>query len=85
MKHDRATKRKRGRLLAAPPLLGTFGEQYEVSLDYQKPDGYWVCSHREHVSVPVYYGVNERNNHAEAEAIAKQRYPKCIINSVTYL
>jgi hypothetical protein len=84
MKDDKATKRKRGRMLAAPPLLGTFGEQYEVSLDYQKPDGCWVCSHQEHVSVPVAHGVNEKNNHAAAEAIARQRYPKCRINSVTY-
>jgi hypothetical protein len=71
-------------VLAAPPLLGTFGEQYEVSLDYRKPDGYWVCSHKEHVTVPVVHGVNEKKNHAAAEAIAKQRYPKCRINSVTY-
>lgn len=62
----------------------TFGEQYEVSLDYQKTDGYWVCSHHEHVSVPVTNGVSEKNNHAAAAAIAKQKYPKCRINSVTY-
>lgn len=84
MKNSNASKRKRGRLLAAPPLLGTFSEQYEVSLDYRKPDGYWVFSHKEHVSVPVKHGVNEKNNHAAAESIAMQRHPKCRINSVTY-
>jgi len=61
-----------------------FSEEYEVSLDYKKPDGYWVCSHKETVSVPVRHGVNEKNNHSEAEAIAKERYPGCKINSVTY-
>ena len=65
-------------------LVGHFGEQYEVSLNYKKPDGYWVQSHIEHVVVRVKHGVNEKNNHAAAEAIAKQRYPKCKINSVTY-
>lgn len=79
-----ATERKRGAAVGCTDGLGTFVEQYEVSLDYKKPDGYWVCSHREHVSVPVKHGVNEKNNHAAAEAIAKQRYPKCKINSVTY-
>ena len=77
-------KRKAGRRSGVLPSLGTFGEQYEVSLDYKKPDGYWVCSHYELVVVRVHHGVNEKNNHAEAEAIAKQRYPNCRINSVTY-
>ena len=63
----------------------TFGEQYEVSLDYQKPDGYWVCNHKEHVVVQAEHGVNEKNNHEAAEAIAFRRYNKCRINSVTYL
>lgn len=84
MSKKNATKRKRGAAVGCTDGLGTFGEQYEVSLDYRKPDGYWVCSHREYVSVPVKHGVNEKNNHAAAEVIAKQRYPKCRINSVTY-
>lgn len=62
----------------------TFGEQYEVSLDYQKADGYWVFSHIEHVRVQVTHGVNEKNNHEAAAAIAKKLYPKCRINCVTY-
>ena len=81
MNNKNETKRKR---VDSGGVTDTFGEQYEVSLDYQKPDGYWVCSHLEHVSVPVKHGVNEKNNHAAAEAIAKQRFPKCRINSVTY-
>lgn len=62
----------------------TFQEQYEVSLDYQKEDGYWVHSHKEHVEVPVERGVNEKNNHEAAAEIARQRYPGCRINCVTY-
>jgi hypothetical protein len=84
MNYNNSAKRKRGQMLAAPPFLGIFGEQYEVSIDYQKPDGYWVCSHKEVVILEVRHGVNEKNNHAAAEAIAKRRYPKCRINSVTY-
>lgn len=63
---------------------GTFAEQYEVCLDYRKPDGLWVCSHLEHVAVPCRHGVNEKNNHAAAEAVARRRYPGCRINRVTY-
>lgn len=63
----------------------TFGEQYEVSLDYKKPDGYWVMSHKEFVVVPVRHGVNEKCNHDKAKEIAKQRFPGCRINCVTYL
>lgn len=62
----------------------TFGEQYEVSLDYQKDDGHWVSSHKEIVSVQVTHGVNEKNNHELAAAIARKLYPKCKINCVTY-
>ena len=65
-------------------LKNAFNEQYEVSLDYQKPDGYWVSSHKEHVTVQVAHGVCDKRGHAAAEAIAKQRYPNCRINSVTY-
>jgi hypothetical protein len=63
---------------------GTFSEQYVVSLDYKKPDGYWVRNHKEPVSVQVQHGVNEKNNHAKAEAIAKSRFPGCQINYATY-
>jgi len=63
----------------------TFGEAYEVSLDYQKPDGYWVCSHKELILVPVKHGVNEKCNHGKAAEMAEKLYPKCKINGVTYI
>jgi hypothetical protein len=64
--------------------INTFMEQYQVSIDYQKPDGYWVCSHKEYIFVPVEFGVNEKNNHDKAAAMVKKLYPGCRINSVTY-
>lgn len=60
-----------------------FFESYIVSLDYRKPDGYWVSSHKEDVSLE-YSESTRKNNHSKAEAIAMQRYPGCRINSVTY-
>lgn len=77
-------KQKRGKILSNQASLDMFNEQYEVNFDYQKPDGYWICSHKEHVSVPVRHGANEKNNHNAAKNIIKQRYQKCRINSVTY-
>lgn len=61
-----------------------FQEEYLVNLDYQKPDGFWVCSHIDYVYVTVRHGVNEKDNHAEAEAIAKKKYKICKINRVIY-
>jgi hypothetical protein len=61
-----------------------FKESYEVSLDYKKPDGYWVCSHKEYVLVPVVHGMREKDNHDEAGEIARKLYSECRINSVTY-
>jgi hypothetical protein len=58
--------------------------QYEVSLDYRKPDGYWVVNHLHPVKVRVHISGNEKNKHAEAEAIARRDFPRCRINSVTY-
>ena len=62
----------------------TFSEAYEVSLDYQKEDGYWVKSHKVIVLVEIQHGINEKNNHEKAEEIAKQMFTKCRINSVIY-
>lgn len=62
----------------------TFTECYEVSLDFQKPDGYWVMNHKVPIEVLVKHGQNEKSNHDKAEAIAKQLYPHCKINSVSY-
>jgi hypothetical protein len=70
-----------------PKLKKTiFNDQYEVSLDYKKPDGYWVISHKEHVSIPLVgrLAANEKGNHPEAARIAKLRFPGCRINSVSY-
>jgi hypothetical protein len=39
------------------PERNRFEELYQVSLDYQKADGYWVCSHKEDVLVSVEHGM----------------------------
>ena len=71
--------------MARKPKQSThFDEQYEVSLDYQKPDGYWVCSHLLHVWVPVKHGVNEKRNHHLAEQEALRQFPNAKINQVYY-
>lgn len=66
------------------PERHRFEELYQVSLDYQKADGYWVCSHKEDVLVSVEHGMTEKDNHAVAASIAKTLYPRCRINGVTY-
>lgn len=63
----------------------TITEDYEVRLDYQKPDGYWVFSHRERVTVQSMHGVDEKDNHAAAEAVAKQKFPGCRVSCVKYV
>lgn len=62
----------------------TFQEEYIVILDYQKPDGFWVWGHREEVFVTVRHGIKEKNNHAEAEKIAKNKFPSGVIKNVIY-
>ena len=64
--------------------LKTFGEQYEVNIDYQNPDGYWVHSYDAHINVPVVHGVNEKGNHEAARELVMKLYPKCRVNKVTY-
>lgn len=63
---------------------GTFGELYWVKLNYQKPDGLWVFGHTEEVVVRVRHGIKEKDNHREAERIAKSRFPRCEIKAVIY-
>jgi len=62
----------------------TFEEAYAVKLNYQKPDGYWVVGHIEDVLVEVKHGKNEKDNHAEAEKLAMEKFPKAEIVSVSY-
>jgi hypothetical protein len=60
---------------------------YIVNLDYQKHDGYWVCSHKEEVEVPYDpHTENEKNLHDKAAKIAlsKYDYKFAKVNSVTY-
>jgi hypothetical protein len=63
-------------------MLETFGEEYEVTLDYKGEDGYWVFSHKEIVTVQVKYCARIKNNHAKAKEIARQLYPNCVIRCV---
>jgi hypothetical protein len=62
----------------------TFKESYQVKLNFKMPDGYWKIGHIIEVQVSVEHGVKEQQNHAEAERIAKARYPGCEIVSVIY-
>lgn len=62
----------------------TFLEAYEVNVDYQKPDGYWVHSHRATIYVRVTHGVNEKQNHELAAEQARTQFHNARINSVTY-
>jgi len=75
---------KRKRKAAAP--RDTFGAQYIVKLDYQKPDGMWVFGHEEDVFVPVSIYATGKNKHKAARAIALRKYKDrtCRIVSVTY-
>lgn len=51
-----------------------FDEQYIVVLNYKKPDGNWVWSHKIDVFVSVRHGINEKNNHEKAERAAKKLF-----------
>lgn len=63
---------------------GTFGEEYWVIIDYQKPDGFWVISHKVEVRVPVKHRVNEKNNHGKARKMVEKVYPGCRVTNVIY-
>jgi hypothetical protein len=72
------------RMTMKKPKIATFGELYIVKLNYKKPDGYWVYGHEEDVVIEVQHGVNEKDNHDEAEAEARRRFPGCRVVCVTY-
>jgi hypothetical protein len=63
----------------------TFKEVYEVSLDYQKDDGYWVCSQKYDIIIEIPNSERGKDNHKLAAQIVKEMHPNCKINSVTYL
>ena len=65
------------------PKPRTFPEEYLVSYDRKKPDGYWERI-EESVFVDVVAGINEKDNHAQAEQIVKTNNPGCIIRRVLY-
>lgn len=60
---------------------------YIVNLDFQKSDGYWVCSHNEDVLVPHDLAHSGKGLHREAEKLIALKYKgiKHKINSVTYV
>lgn len=60
-------------------------ESYQVKLNYQKPNGFWLMGHIFEIMVPIKPGMKEKQNHGEAERIAKKRYPGCEIVSATYV
>ena len=63
--------------------IDTFLEEYEVKLDYKKQDGYWICSHVESVHVELQYGDDEKNHHEAAKKIALERFPGCVIKTIS--
>lgn len=60
---------------------------YIVNLDFQKPDGYWVCSHNEDIYVCHDLTHSGKGLHREAEKLIALKYKgiKHKINSVTYV
>lgn len=61
-----------------------FLEEYSVKLNYLMGSGYWKIGHIEKVMVPVSDPSKEKDNHGSAEALAKLKFPNCVIVSVTY-
>jgi hypothetical protein len=58
---------------------------YIVVLDYEKPDGYWVCSHKEEVLVPYDpEKENEKDLHDRARDLALASYQNAKAYSVIY-
>lgn len=56
-------------------------EQYKVKFRIQKDDGYWT-SITEDVFLTV--EADDKSNHMLAETFIKNKYPNCIIVTVTY-
>ena len=64
----------------------TFNEAYTIIATYLKADGYWSNIKKTQV-VEVVHGVNEKNNHNEAERLFLKKYnhlKNIEIKSVTY-
>lgn len=60
-----------------------FNEAYRVKFKYQS--GNLMVDQSKVVLVPVKHGVNEKNNHAEAERLLKEKIPFCTVVSVDYM
>jgi len=60
-----------------------FNEAYQVKFKYQS--GNLTVDQSKVVLVPVKHGVNEKNNHAEAERLLKEKIPFCTVTSVDYI
>ena len=58
-----------------------FNEHYEVCFSYAGYDK-WAIRRFVSIFVPCERGVNEKNNHAKAEEMAKIKFPGCKILSV---
>lgn len=56
-------------------------EDYTVRLSYRKPNGFWLWGQEEKVRIRASAkGVG----HAEAERVARDRFPGCIVSNVSY-
>ena len=56
-------------------------EQYRVTVDYKKPDGYWVISKPMDIWVEV---EQEKTGHALAQREAEKQIPGCRVTRVCY-
>jgi len=45
-------------------LYKWFEEEYIVTFNLMKTDGYWEIGKEESVFIPVSHGINEKNNHS---------------------
>lgn len=57
----------------------TFGELYQVKINYKKQDGFWEYGKIVDVIVDVEHGRNEKCNHERAEAKVLKLFPNCEI------
>jgi hypothetical protein len=59
-------------------------EFYDVKLNYLQPDYFWNMGHVETVELPIPSPAVEKDQHDQAAAVARKRFPGCDIVSVTY-
>ena len=51
-----------------------FEEEYIVTFNLLKKDGYWEIGKEESVYIPVSHGINEKNNHSAVLKALQDKY-----------